>query len=113
MKTKKITLNWEKLEKSQNIFPAMVWKKNGKAAILCGVKKTEESSTVAVIDPESSEANSPNPFTFLSKEEYEERLRICTECDSLMNGMCGVCGCYVEMRAAVKTHYCPDVKKRW
>ena len=47
------------------------------------------------------------------KEEYEKRLGICTECDSLMNGMCGVCGCYVEMRAAVNTNYCPAVRKKW
>ena len=46
-------------------------------------------------------------------EEYEERLRLCTGCDSLLNGMCGVCGCYVELRAAVKTHYCPAVWKKW
>ena len=46
-------------------------------------------------------------------EEYEERLGICTECDSLINGMCGVCGCYVELRAAVKNHYCPAVQKKW
>lgn len=47
------------------------------------------------------------------KEEYEERLRICTECGSLRSGMCGVCGCYVEMRAAVKKNYCPAVHKKW
>ena len=47
------------------------------------------------------------------QEEYEERLRICTECDSLLNGMCGVCGCYVELRAAVQKHYCPAVQKKW
>lgn len=47
------------------------------------------------------------------EKEYEERLRICTECDKLMNGMCGVCGCYVEMRAAVKSQYCPAVHKKW
>lgn len=47
------------------------------------------------------------------QEEYEKRLGICTECDSLMNGMCGVCGCYVEMRAAVRSHYCPAVHKKW
>lgn len=47
------------------------------------------------------------------QEEYEKRLGICTECDSLMNGMCGVCGCYVEMRAAVTTNYCPAVHKKW
>ena len=44
------------------------------------------------------------------QEEYETRLGICTECDSLMNGMCG---CYVEMRAAVHTNYCPAVHKKW
>lgn len=47
------------------------------------------------------------------QEEYERRLCICTACDSLMNGMCGVCGCYVEMRAAVAQHYCPAVQKKW
>lgn len=47
------------------------------------------------------------------QEEYERRLAICTECEKLIGGMCGACGCYVEMRAAVKTHYCPDVKKMW
>lgn len=46
-------------------------------------------------------------------EEYERRLAVCTECDSLINGMCGVCGCYVEMRAAVESHYCPAVRKKW
>ena len=46
-------------------------------------------------------------------EEYERRLGICTECEKLLGGMCGACGCYVEMRAAVKTQYCPNVKKRW
>lgn len=46
-------------------------------------------------------------------EEYEQRLELCTNCDSLLNGMCRVCGCYVEMRAAVQTNYCPAVKKQW
>lgn len=48
-----------------------------------------------------------------SEEEYERRLAICKECDSLLSGMCRICGCFVEMRAAVKTHYCPAVEKRW
>lgn len=45
--------------------------------------------------------------------DYEKRLEICTHCDSLRNGMCGICGCYVEMRAAVKSNYCPAVRKKW
>lgn len=45
--------------------------------------------------------------------EYNRRLEICKQCDNLFNGMCKVCGCFVEMRAAVKKNYCPDVNKMW
>jgi len=33
-------------------------------------------------------------------DEYERRLSICKTCNKLTNGMCALCGCYVEMRAA-------------
>lgn len=46
-------------------------------------------------------------------EEYERRLSICKECDHLLCGMCRICGCFVEMRAAVARNYCPDLNKRW
>ena len=46
-------------------------------------------------------------------EEYKKRLGICKECDNLINGMCKICGCFVEMRAAVKKNYCPDIDKHW
>ena len=39
-------------------------------------------------------------------ELYEERLKICTDCDYLADGMCRACGCYVELRAAIKTNSC-------
>lgn len=42
---------------------------------------------------------------------YEERLGICKQCESLVNGMCKHCGCFVEMRAAVQKNYCPY--KKW
>lgn len=42
---------------------------------------------------------------------YEERLSACRECDMLFQGMCRKCGCYVELRAAVKNNACPG--KRW
>lgn len=46
-------------------------------------------------------------------KEYKERLSICMQCDNLINGMCKICGCFVEMRAAVKKNYCPDIEKNW
>ncbi len=45
--------------------------------------------------------------------EYRRRLGICSVCEQLNGGMCAVCGCYVELRAAKKRQYCPDVKKCW
>lgn len=44
-------------------------------------------------------------------EVYEERLSVCKMCDMLLSGMCRKCGCYVELRAAVKKNACPD--RRW
>lgn len=38
---------------------------------------------------------------------YEQRLSRCKECDYLNEGMCGACGCYVELRAAIDKNICP------
>lgn len=43
--------------------------------------------------------------------DYELRLSKCKECDWLLQGMCRTCGCYVELRAAVKGNTCPN--HRW
>ena len=42
---------------------------------------------------------------------YEERLKICTGCERLADGMCAACGCYVELRAAKASGTCPY--KQW
>lgn len=47
------------------------------------------------------------------KELYQYRLDQCKQCDNLLNGMCRVCGCFVEMRAAVIKNYCPSPEKHW
>lgn len=44
---------------------------------------------------------------------YEQRLTICQKCDMLLVGMCRLCGCYVEMRAAIKMRSCPNVPQKW
>lgn len=41
---------------------------------------------------------------------YEKRLMICKNCDLLTDGMCKACGCFVEMRAAVRKNSCPYEK---
>lgn len=43
----------------------------------------------------------------VSDQLYEERLTVCGDCDMLFQGMCRVCGCYVELRAAMKKNACP------
>ena len=44
---------------------------------------------------------------------YEMRLAHCKTCDDLYQGMCRICGCYVELRAAMKKNRCPQVHPRW
>ena len=47
------------------------------------------------------------------QEIYEERLNICSACEYQMQGMCRLCGCYVELRAALKVRKCPALPCRW
>ncbi len=49
----------------------------------------------------------------VNNEEYERRLSICKDCEKLLNGMCTICGCYVELRALMKKNSCPNVEKKW
>ena len=45
-----------------------------------------------------------------SEDLYKSRLDICKECDKLNAGTCLSCGCYVEIRAAMKQSKCPNRK---
>lgn len=45
--------------------------------------------------------------------EYQRRLQLCCQCSKLMRGLCRVCGCFVEYRAAVKKNHCPGPDKLW
>ncbi len=46
-------------------------------------------------------------------EVTQRRLDKCRKCDHLLEGMCALCGCYVELRAAKRKMRCPDVPGRW
>ena len=47
------------------------------------------------------------------ENEYRRRLEICRQCDSLGEGTCGKCGCFVELRAAKADMCCPHEKHFW
>lgn len=48
-----------------------------------------------------------------AEDVRKQRLSICQGCDALNSGTCGLCGCYVEIRAARKNMHCPHVPKKW
>lgn len=54
-----------------------------------------------------------NPSIKTPEEEYTRRLEICKACDYLMNGMCRLCGCFVELRAAKQSNYCATSPVKW
>lgn len=43
----------------------------------------------------------------VSRETFDARLDRCRECRHLRNGNCMQCGCYVEVRAALRKSACP------
>ena len=44
---------------------------------------------------------------------YQARLSLCRGCEALRDGTCGLCGCYVEARAAKRGLSCPHVPPKW
>ena len=44
---------------------------------------------------------------------YKDRLQKCTSCDHLVNGMCALCGCFVEVRAAKVRQHCAKNAEIW
>lgn len=47
------------------------------------------------------------------KETYDYRLDQCIRCKYLVNGLCRLCGCFVEIRAATIKNYCPNKIAYW
>ena len=41
------------------------------------------------------------------------RLAACRSCEHLADGLCGLCGCYVEYRAAQQNRRCADTPPKW
>ena len=54
-----------------------------------------------------------DPEIKTASEEYSRRLALCNDCPKLINGMCALCGCFVEVRAAKKTARCPNIARVW
>lgn len=54
-----------------------------------------------------------SPDDRVPDEVYNERLNICRSCDKLLSGTCILCGCYVELRAAMRVRSCPCVPAKW
>lgn len=44
---------------------------------------------------------------------YQQRIDQCRECESLRDGMCALCGCFVEVRAVKRKSKCPALPKKW
>lgn len=49
-----------------------------------------------------------------SAEEFEERMSICKSCEHLTEeDKCGLCGCFMPVKAGWKTTECADNPKKW
>lgn len=43
----------------------------------------------------------------------QQRLDVCIKCENLINGLCALCGCFVEIRAAKAELHCPQGSDIW
>ena len=51
----------------------------------------------------------------VNMRDYKQRVRACGNCPHLKTKrmQCGLCGCFVEHKAKMKTAQCPDTPQRW
>tara|TARA_R110002012_G_scaffold1863_11_gene9030 strand:- start:10196 stop:10585 length:390 start_codon:yes stop_codon:yes gene_type:complete len=55
-----------------------------------------------------------NGAPMCSEEEFKERMDICRACPELTDeDKCGLCGCYMPVKAGWKTTECADDPRRW
>ena len=54
-----------------------------------------------------------DPETRVSQEIYDLRLNACRSCEYLSNGVCRLCGCFTQMRAAKRSGRCPASPGHW
>ena len=57
--------------------------------------------------------NSLDESVKCDRVEYASRLAVCRACEHLSEGLCELCGCFVEVRAVKRGQNCPDVPARW
>ncbi|MBR4914941.1 MAG: hypothetical protein IKZ42_06660 [Clostridiales bacterium] len=50
------------------------------------------------------------PEDLTTEDVTAARLSVCKECEKINQGTCLACGCYVEIRAALKAGKCPYSK---
>lgn len=55
--------------------------------------------------------NAMKPYEKAESKCVEARLLLCKECEKLNRGTCVACGCFVELRSALKDGHCPY--KKW
>lgn len=77
----------------------------------CLLNEAGESKSLKLVE---DYLNSLEQELKVTRDIYIKRLSMCKSCDNLISGMCIKCGCYVEIRAALKDKCCPDYdNKKW
>ena len=77
----------------------------------CLIAEMPDATALAEIIAQRIEQLPPEERT--EEAERQRRLAQCRRCPHLRMGTCGLCGCYVEIRAAKTRLGCPDVPARW
>ncbi|MCL2287017.1 MAG: DUF6171 family protein [Firmicutes bacterium] len=76
----------------------------------CLLSETDEAEFFKVVQ---EYVDSIPPEQKTPPAEYRRRLELCKTCSHLTNGLCALCGCYVEVRAAKTEQRCVSPIDIW
>ena len=71
-KARKVKLDWAKIQKSTAVYPAVAIRRDGKYAIMCGLRNKEDGSLDAVVVDPFLESSGGEHFLFLNEEKFFE-----------------------------------------
>ena len=80
------------------------------AKVLCRKCMEDDVSIAELADYLDGYVNSLPEDMRTPPDIYEERLRICGECERRTALTCTLCGCYIQTRAAKRHMECPNDK---
>ena len=72
LRNRLVRLQWKDLKKAEKAFPCIGFKRDGKSAVICGMRDKDGITEVVVSDPAYSAEHPGEQFAFYTEEQFNE-----------------------------------------